>query len=66
MQNIEATHALVARDDVAADVSLWVPHMETGSRGIRKHVQTVELGTTFIESGITWVPDNVGLSFVPP
>ena len=44
VEDIEAFQTLVARIDVAGDVSKGMTHMQTGSRRIGEHVEDVELG----------------------
>ena len=43
MEDVEAAHALVARDDVGRGVALGVPDVEPGARRVREHVEHVRL-----------------------
>ena len=42
VQHVEALQALVAREDIAGDIAQRVPHVQSGSGRIGKHVQHIE------------------------
>ena len=42
VQDVVASHAAVSADDVGADVSDRMPHMQPLSRGIWEHVEAIE------------------------
>jgi hypothetical protein len=43
MEDVEALHALIARDDVGCRVPFKMADVETGAGGIREHVETIKL-----------------------
>ena len=43
MQDIEALHAFVPRDDIAGRVAFGMPHVQALPARVRKHVQNVVL-----------------------
>ena len=63
MEDVEALQTLVAREDVAGDVSQGMTHMQTCSRGVREHVKNIVLGTRRI--GLNMVHALVGPLFLP-
>ena len=46
VENVVTGHALVAREDVGADVAERVADVQSGARWIRKHVEHEQLGAT--------------------
>src|SRR3712207_745717 len=65
MQDVEAAHALVARDDVRRRVTLRVPDMQSGAARVGEHVQDVELWLRRIEARLAGVGRVKGALLIP-
>ena len=59
VEHVESLLALVSCIDVAGDISEWMSHMQSSSRGIGEHVEYVELLALCVFS------DLVGFVFHP-
>src|ERR1700747_2778510 len=65
MQNIEAAHPLVSRQNIGCRIAFRMSHVKPLAAGIREHVHHVELRFLRIESGFTGVSYPESLLFLP-
>src|SRR5919201_693876 len=65
MQNIEAAHSLVARNNVGGGVALRVTDVQTGATRIREHIEDVKLRFTRVEAVFDGVRCMEELSLFP-
>ena len=49
MEHIESFQSLVASKNIAGNVAQRMPHMKSGSRGIRKHIEHIIFGFVVID-----------------
>src|ERR1700752_184749 len=65
MQDIEAAHPLVSRQNIGCRIAFRMSHVKSLATGIRKHVQHVELRLRRIEPRFTGVGYSESLLFRP-
>ena len=65
VQDVEALHSLVARQNVRGSVAFRVPDVQPRTRCVRKHIQHVVLRLARIEAVIAGVADVEGLVLFP-
>src|SRR5262249_44598806 len=65
VQNIEAAHPLVTRDDVCGGVAFRMTNMQTGPAGVRKHVEHVKFWLFRIETFFAGIWRVKKLALVP-
>src|SRR6266481_1791231 len=65
MQNVEAAHAFVSRDDVCRGVAFGVADVQPGPARVREHIEHVELWLLRIEPFLAGIGRVKKLALVP-
>jgi hypothetical protein len=55
VQNVEAAHAFVTRDDVGGGVALGMSDVQARAAGVREHVEDIKFRLRAIEVFLAWI-----------